>query len=113
MPKTAESIFEQLGVEAVPKIPDTWAANTLPEGHAIGEPRLLFSTIPAAKLEEWREAYGGSAAQEQKILEAEKATAKKVAKKKRKEEKKQRKEALAPKEDLEIPSALAMRVLSQ
>ena len=87
MPKTAESIFNQLGVESVPTIPDTWAANALPEGHPIGEPRPLFSTIPAAKLEEWREAYGGGAAREQKILEAQKAAAKRAAK----EEKKQRK----------------------
>jgi len=87
MPQTAESIFTQLGVESVPTIPDTWAANALPEGHPLGEPRPLFSTIPAAKLEEWREAYGGGAARQQKILEAEKAAAKKAAK----EEKKQRK----------------------
>ena len=94
MPKTAESIFEQLGVESVPKIPDTWAANALPEGHVLGQPRPLFSTIPATKLEEWRDAYGGSAAQKQKALEAEKAAAKKAAK----QEKKQRKEASTPKE---------------
>ena len=90
MPKTAESIFEQLGVESVPKIPDTWAASALPEGHALGEPRPLFSTIPVVKIEEWRNAYGGSAAREQKILEAEKVAAKRAAKK-GKEEKKQRK----------------------
>lgn len=90
MPKTAESIFEQLGVESVPKIPDTWAANTLEEGHKLGEPRPLFSMIPAAKLEEWREAYGGSAIREQKLLEAEKAVAKKAAKKAAKKEKRER-----------------------
>jgi methionyl-tRNA synthetase len=50
----------------------------------VGEPKPLFSTIPAAKLEECREAYGGSAAKEQKILEAEKAPAKKAAKKEKK-----------------------------
>ena len=80
MPKTAESIFEQLGVESMPKIPDTWAAKTLEEGHKLGESRTLFSMIPAAKLEEWREAYGGSAIREQKLADAEKAAAKKAAK---------------------------------
>ena len=62
---------------------------TLTEGHKLGEPRPLFSMIPAAKLEEWREAYGGSAIQEQKRLEAEKAAAKKAAKKAKKESEKQ------------------------
>lgn len=81
MPKAAESIFEQLGVESLsPRIPDTWASNTLAEGHQLGEPRPLFTMIPAAKLEEWREAYGGDAIQEQKRLDAEKAAAKKAAK---------------------------------
>lgn len=89
MPKTAESIFEQLGVESSPKIPDIWASNTLAEGHKLGESRPLFSMIPAAKLEEWREAYGGTAIQEQKRLDAEKAAARKAAKlaKKAKKEK--------------------------
>jgi methionyl-tRNA synthetase len=98
MPKTAESIFEQLGVESVPKIPDTWAANALPEGHVLGEPRQLFSTIPAAKLKEWREKYGGSAAQEQKILEAGKAAAKRATGKGKKEKKQQKKETSTLKE---------------
>ena len=89
MPKTAESIIEQLGVESAPKISDTWTANALPEGLALGEPRPLFSTIPAAKLEEWREAYGGSAVREQKILDAEKATAKRAAKMEKKQRKKE------------------------
>jgi methionyl-tRNA synthetase len=92
MPKTTESIFEQLGVESVPKIPDTWAADTLAEGHALGEPRPLFLMIPAAKLEEWQEAYGGGAAREQKRLEAEKAAAKKAAKKEKRERNQQIKE---------------------
>lgn len=94
MPKTAESTFEQLGVESVPKIPDTWAAHTLVEGHALGTPRPLFSTIPAAKLEEWQEAYGGGAAREQKRLEAEKAAAKKAAKKEKRGKNQQIKETL-------------------
>ena len=94
MPKTAESIFEQLGIESAPKIPDTWAANTLAEGHKLGEPRPLFSMIPAAKLEEWREAYGGDAIREQKLLEAEKAAAKKAAKKASKKEKGEKKQLI-------------------
>ncbi|RFU31189.1 hypothetical protein B7463_g5189, partial [Scytalidium lignicola] len=65
MPKTSESIFEQLGVETVPHIPDTWATNMLVEGQALGQPQPLFSTIPAVKEQEWREACGGSAAREQ------------------------------------------------
>lgn len=96
MPRTAESIFEQLGVDCVPSIPDKWASNALSEGQKLGEPHPLFSIIPAAKLEEWREAYGGSAAREQKVLEAEKAAAKKAAAKKAKEEKKQRKKVVLP-----------------
>jgi len=99
MPKTAEHIFEQLGVPSAPRIPDTWDAHTLVEGHQLGEPRPLFSVIPAAKSEEWREAYGGSAAREQKRLEAEKAAAKKAAKKQKKDKKK-----LEPEAPMETPS---------
>lgn len=98
MPKTSEGIFEQLGVETVASIHDTWAAHTLKEGHALGEPRPLFSIIPAAKLEEWQEAYGGDAAKEQKRLEAEKAAAKKAARKEKKEKSKQAKEVSTQKE---------------
>ena len=87
MPKTAEVVFEQLGLEFQPKIPDTWAANTLGEGHKLGESRPLFSMIPAAKLEEWREAYGGSAIREQKLLEAEKSALKKASRKAARKEK--------------------------
>lgn len=85
MPKTAESIFEQLGVKAVPKIPNTWATDTLVAGRALGESRPLFTVIPAAKLEEWKEAYDGGSAKEQRRLEAEKAALKKAAKKAKKE----------------------------
>lgn len=79
-----------MGVESSSsKIPDTWASNTLAEGLKLGEPRPLFSMVPAVKLEKWREAYSGRAIQEQKRLEAEKAAAKKAAKlaKKTKKEK--------------------------
>jgi methionyl-tRNA synthetase len=101
MPKTTEAIFEQLGIESVPKIPDTWATNTLIEGHKLGEPKPLFTIIPGSKLEEWREAYGGSAIREQKLADAEKAAAKKAAKKASKKEKGEKKQA-ALKESLPI-----------
>jgi methionyl-tRNA synthetase len=93
MPNTAESIFQQLGVQPVIHIPDMWEVDTLKPGHVIGAPKLLFTAIPIAKLEEWREAYGGEELQKQKALEAEKAAAKKAAKKKDKEVKRLGKEA--------------------
>ncbi|OBT83638.1 hypothetical protein VE02_08042 [Pseudogymnoascus sp. 03VT05] len=96
MLRTAESIFEQLGVESKPKIPDTWATDTLVAGSALGESRPLFTVIPAAKLEEWKEAYGGAAAKEQKRLEAEKAATKKAAKKAKKERSQLSKKASTP-----------------
>lgn len=98
MPKTAESILEQLGVESVPKIPDTWAADTLAEGHALGEPRPLFSKIPAEKLEEWQKAYSGGAVRKQKGPEPEKAAVKKAAKKEKREKNQRIKETSMLKE---------------
>jgi methionyl-tRNA synthetase len=92
MPKTAESIFEQLGVEPVAKVPDTWAANTLVEGRALGEPRPLFSKIPAGKLEEWQEKFSGDVGK-QKRLEAEQAAEKQAAKKAAEKAKKDKKKA--------------------
>ncbi|AEO69094.1 edb41e73-3086-4df8-b2a1-34a6f1221f26 [Thermothielavioides terrestris] len=103
MPEKAQSILRQLGVaragEEVPAhIPDTWEANALKPGQAIGEPELLFTNIPAAKIEEWREAFGGEELRKQKQLEAEKAAAKKAAKEREKERKKQRKAEKAAQE---------------
>ncbi|KAL1984601.1 hypothetical protein VTN96DRAFT_8903 [Rasamsonia emersonii] len=95
MPGTAESIFQQLGVEPVPRIPDTWEVDALKPGHVIGEPKLLFTRIPTEKIEEWREAYGGEELRRLKALEAEKAAAKKAAKEKEKEKKRLKKEAAA------------------
>lgn len=95
MPGTSDAIFQQLGIEPVPKIPDTWNSETLRPGHVLGTPRLLFSQIPASKLEEWRNAYGGEELKKLKALEAEKAAAKKAAKEKEKEKKKLKKEAAA------------------
>ncbi|KAL1993287.1 hypothetical protein VTN49DRAFT_3236 [Thermomyces lanuginosus] len=95
MPGTAESIFEQLGVKPEPYIPDTWEFNVLKPGHKIGEPKLLFTPIPASKVEEWRDLYGGEELRKIKQAEAEKAAAKKAAKAREKEKKKQRKLAAA------------------
>lgn len=102
MPSTSASIFEQLGVKPEPHIPDTWQADLLKPGHAIGTPKLLFTQIPGSKVDEWRDAYGGEELQKQKQIEAEKAAAKKAAKQKEKEKKKQKKEATASKEQ-ELP----------
>jgi len=93
MPGTAKSIFQQLGAEPVPRIPDTWEPDALKPGHVIGTPKLLFTVIPATWLEEWREVYCGEDLRRQKALEAEKATAKKAAKEREKERKRLKKEA--------------------
>ncbi|KAI0386019.1 tRNA synthetases class I (M)-domain-containing protein [Hypomontagnella monticulosa] len=95
MPDTAAAILEQLGVKDSGKsgfsIPDVWAADAIPEGQAIGEPKLLFSTIPTEKADEWREAFGGEELRKQKAIELEKAAAKKAAKEKEKERKRLKK----------------------
>ncbi|RYP80095.1 hypothetical protein DL770_006378 [Monosporascus sp. CRB-9-2] len=88
MPTKAESIFRQLGVDAKVCIPSTWTADALKPGHAIGKAELLFSVIPQAKVDEWREMYGGDELRKQKQLEAEKAAAKKAAKELKKQKKK-------------------------
>ncbi|KAJ4388347.1 hypothetical protein N0V85_007652 [Neurospora sp. IMI 360204] len=99
MPGSAQSILRQIGLKAaegesdIPVvIPDTWTADALKAGEPIGTPELLFSQIPAAKLEEWREAYGGEELRKQKEIEAEKAAAKKLQREKEKEKKKAKKE---------------------
>lgn len=97
MPGTSEAIFEQLGLQPSPEgkfdvcIPDTWQTDFLKPGHALGEPKLLFAAIPASKLDEWREAFGGEELKKQKEAEAEKAAAKKAAKEKEKERKRNKK----------------------
>lgn len=103
MPEKSQSILRQLGVKGpggegsnIPaRIPDTWEANDLKPGHAVGTPELLFTNIPAAKIEEWREAFGGEELRKQKEIEAEKAAAKKAAREKEKEKKKLKKAAQA------------------
>ncbi|RYP51761.1 hypothetical protein DL768_002984 [Monosporascus sp. mg162] len=87
MPTKAESIFRQLGVDANVCIPSTWTADALKPGHTVGKAELLFSVIPQAKVDEWREMYGGDELRKQKELEAEKAAAKKAAKDRKKQKK--------------------------
>ena len=102
MPSTADSIFQQLGIDPEPHIPDTWESGfALKPGHPLGEPKLLFTAIPASKIEEWREAYGGEELQRQKRLDAEKTAAKKAQKEKDKEKKRLKKEAAATAAKLE------------
>lgn len=93
MPATAESIFSQLGQDGrTPKTPEVWDEKFLKPGHKIGTPKLLFTQIPASKLEEWREAFGGEEVRKQKEEAAAKAAAKKAAKEKEKEKKRLKKE---------------------
>jgi methionyl-tRNA synthetase len=101
MPEKAQAILRQLGVKGpseedttVPvQIPDAWEVDALKPGHAIGTPGLLFAQIPAAKIDEWRDAFGGEELRKQKEAEAAKAAAKKAAKEKEKEKKKAKKAA--------------------
>ncbi|KAH8729521.1 tRNA synthetases class I (M)-domain-containing protein [Ilyonectria robusta] len=94
MPSTAEAILTQIGCPGLISIPETWSGDIVKPGQAIGEPKLLFSQIPASQIDQWREAFGGEEIRKQKALEAEKAAAKKAAK----ERKKQQKLALRAKE---------------
>ncbi|KAI9900461.1 hypothetical protein N3K66_004723 [Trichothecium roseum] len=96
MPGKSEAILKQLGLpEANPSISETWSFDTLPAGHKIGTPGPLFAIIPAAKAEEWREAYGGEELKRQKAIAAEKAAAKKLKKQQDKDKKKQKKQGAA------------------
>jgi methionyl-tRNA synthetase len=101
MPGTAESIFSQIGIEPVARIPDTWVHDLIKPGHKIGTPQLLFSVIPAGKVDEWREAYGGEEVRKQKEEAAAKLAAKKAAKEREKERKRLKKEAEAADQDVE------------
>ncbi|KAL1873819.1 hypothetical protein VTK73DRAFT_734 [Phialemonium thermophilum] len=103
MPGTARSIVRQLGLpvsedeylDTPVHIPDTWTADEIKAGQAIGTPELLFTNIPVSKMEEWREAFGGEELRKQKALEAEKAAAKKAQKEQEKEKKRLKKAAQA------------------
>jgi methionyl-tRNA synthetase len=97
MPGVTTNILTQLGLDEAtspPHIPDpsSWNFDALPAGHKIGTPATLFSNIPAAKLEEWRDAYGGEELKRQKALAAEKLAAKKAKKLADKERKRLEKE---------------------
>jgi methionyl-tRNA synthetase len=93
MPNVAANIFSQLGSKPSPTIPDSCSFDLVPGGQKLGTPEPLFSIIPAAKLDEWRDAYGGEELKKQKAIEAEKAAAKKAKKLADKEKKKAKKAA--------------------
>ncbi|OMP83678.1 Methionine--tRNA ligase, cytoplasmic [Diplodia seriata] len=88
-------IFQQLGVDPVPYIPEHWSTGTIKPGHKIGKAGYLFNQIKPEKEQEWREAYGGEEAQKAKKLEAEKRAAKKAQKEKDKAKKAAKKAAAA------------------
>ncbi|KAI5464653.1 tRNA synthetases class I (M)-domain-containing protein [Mariannaea sp. PMI_226] len=87
MPSTSEAMLSQIGSPGLISVSDTWTADLVKPGQKIGEPKLLFTQIPASQIEEWREAFGGEEIRKQKALEAEKAAAKKAAKEKKKQKK--------------------------
>lgn len=94
MPNTSDAIFKQLGIEPVASIPDVWTPDAaIKPGQKLGEPKHLFSQIPASKIEEWKDAFGGEEVRKQKEEAAAKAAEKKAAKEKEKERKKAKKEA--------------------
>ncbi|KAL1895762.1 hypothetical protein Cpir12675_003095 [Ceratocystis pirilliformis] len=93
MPNTAKSILTQLGMDSSLSILDTFDATAIKAGHVIGEPKLLFSVIPASKIEEWKDAYGGDELRRQKQEQAEKLALKKASKAAAKERKKAEKAA--------------------
>ena len=95
MPGTSKAMFLQLDTVPSPRIPDTWETDLVKPGHRIGTPALLFTQIPAAKAEEWREAYGGEELRKAKELAAQKAAEKKAQKEREKEKKKAKKTAEA------------------
>lgn len=97
-PNMSSTILNQLGLDGKAHIPDTWTFDSIPAGHKLGTPAPLFSVIPAAKVEEWRDAFGGEELKKQKAAAAEKAAAKKREKERRKEKKKEKKEKEAGEE---------------
>ncbi|KAH7157599.1 tRNA synthetases class I (M)-domain-containing protein [Dactylonectria estremocensis] len=118
MPSTAESILTQIGCPGLISVPETWSGDIVKPSQAIGEPKLLFSQIPASQIEQWREAFGGEEVRKQKALQAEKAAANKAAKERKKQQKlalrlkegesstaKKPVEASAPEKSTEAPAA--------
>ncbi|KAI0472631.1 tRNA synthetases class I (M)-domain-containing protein [Xylariaceae sp. FL0804] len=81
MPATARSITEQLNT-TLAFIPNKFDANVLKPGHKIGKAAYLFSRIDDKKIQEWKDAYGGT--QETRAAEA-------AAKKKKQEDKEKKK----------------------
>lgn len=107
MPATAEAMFTQLGLDRpAPYIPDAWATDALKPGHRLGAPELLFSQIPAAKIDEWREAYGGEEARKEKEAAARLAEEKRLKRQQDKEKKRLKK--LAEKEGAGAAAAVAV-----
>ncbi|KAF2091157.1 methionyl-tRNA synthetase [Saccharata proteae CBS 121410] len=88
-------IFQQLGVEPVPQIPETWTADFIKPGHKIGQAAYLFSQIKPEKEAEWRDLFGGEEAKRVKKTEALKKAVKKAAKDADKARKAARKAAAA------------------
>lgn len=91
MPGTAKEIFAQLGLAPSPSIPAVWEVGALKPGHKLGTPQPLFTQIPDAKIDEWREAYGGEEARlarAEKAREQEEKRLKKLADKDKKKAKK-------------------------
>ena len=89
-PGISEGLQSQLNVMASAHIPDTFDATTIKAGHKIGTPGSLFSVILPAKIDEWREAFGGDEVRKAKAEAAAVAAAKKAAKEKKKLKKQQK-----------------------
>lgn len=94
LPATSKNMFSQLNLAPSPSIPNVWATDVVRPGHRLGAPAPLFAQIPAAKVEEWREAYGGEEARKARE-EKEREAIEKAAKKKADKEKKKAKKAAA------------------
>ncbi|KAK2731977.1 hypothetical protein FQN57_003052 [Myotisia sp. PD_48] len=82
LPTTSASILEQLNapfleLPALEDLSDGWKPTLLKPGHLIGKAKYLFSNIDIKKADEWREMFGGSAAQPSKKGKSVKKTAKK------------------------------------
>lgn len=101
LPATSKNMFSQIGLEPSPSIPDVWTTDVIKPGHKLGTPALLFSQIPPAKVEEWREAYGGEEARKAREEKAREAAEKAAKRKADKEKKKAKKAAAASKEGVE------------
>ena len=101
LPATSRSILGQLNAPFL-IIPDHWTADDIKPGHTIGKAKHLFSIIPAEKEKEWREQFGGTQAERQKIQsEAEEKAAKKAADKAKRAEKKKAKKTDEEKRSVE------------